>query len=158
MHAFSLGINDQIHTIESEPWPERALAMNDYFDTNLVDCHDGIIGIRDWPEWIPIQSDLYTYPARLEKRAEQIYLQPPSMDAHLEHPIPDASAFETRPTGTLSRFNKVKLGLPGFANDYEILALADTGSPRNVMSAAYAEQLGLNTTGTPCTFKLGDSR
>lgn len=57
-----------------------------------------------------------------------------------------------------SRVTKIRQGLSGFANNQEISALADTGSPKNVISAAQAKRLGLEPTGSSCTFKFGDSR
>lgn len=52
---------------------------------------------------------------------------------------------------------KIKQGLSGFANDSDISALADTGSRKNTISADYANRLGLEVRGSPCTFKLGNS-
>ncbi|KAL8706382.1 MAG: hypothetical protein Q9201_000527 [Fulgogasparrea decipioides] len=53
---------------------------------------------------------------------------------------------------------KIKEGLSGFLNGQNVSALADTGSRKNVISATYAESLGLKITGSPCEFELGNSR
>ena len=55
---------------------------------------------------------------------------------------------------------KIKRGLSGFVNkDTKVMsAMADTGSTENVISAAYANELKLEIQGSPCLFKLGNSK
>jgi len=53
---------------------------------------------------------------------------------------------------------KTKRGLAGLANGFSVSAMADTGSRKNVVSAAYAAKLGLKIQGSPSSFTLGSSR
>ncbi len=53
---------------------------------------------------------------------------------------------------------KLKQGLVGFANGANIAAMADTGSRENIISAAYAKDLGLNVEGSPSSFKIGNAQ
>ena len=53
---------------------------------------------------------------------------------------------------------KLKQGLVGFANGANIAAMADTGSRENIISAAYAKDLGLKVEGSPSSFKIGNAQ
>ena len=53
---------------------------------------------------------------------------------------------------------KIKQGLSGYSNGWNVAALPDTGSRKNVISASYAESLGLKVRGSPIEFELGSSR
>ncbi len=53
---------------------------------------------------------------------------------------------------------KLKQGLVGFANGADIAAMADTGSRENIISAAYAKDLGLKVEGSPSSFKIGNAQ
>lgn len=53
-------------------------------------------------------------------------------------------------------YQKLKRGLPGYANDYNIPAIADTGAEENIISAAFARSIGLVPTGFGKRFKLGN--
>ncbi len=65
----------------------------------------------------------------------------------------------SRPESRLDRPQfKIKQGLSGYSNGRNVSALADTGSRKNVISASYAECLGLEVTGSPCEFELGNSQ
>ena len=56
------------------------------------------------------------------------------------------------------QFSKFKRGLSGFANGNRISAFPDTGSIRNVVSEAYANQMKLEIQGSPRDFILGNSK
>ena len=49
----------------------------------------------------------------------------------------------------------IKSGLRGFVNGAETIALPDTGSASNVVSAAFAEKHRLRVRGTNQSFRLG---
>lgn len=53
---------------------------------------------------------------------------------------------------------KLKRGLPGYANDCNIPAIADTGAEENIISAVFARSIGLVPTGFGKRFKLGNSK
>ena len=55
---------------------------------------------------------------------------------------------------------RIKRGLSGFVNQGTkvVSAMADTGSTENVISEAYANELKLEIQGSPCLFKLGNSK
>ncbi|KAL8845811.1 MAG: hypothetical protein Q9221_009053 [Calogaya cf. arnoldii] len=52
---------------------------------------------------------------------------------------------------------KIKRGLPGFVNGARVSALPDTGSSRNVVSLAFAQEMKIGIHGSPADFKLGNS-
>ena len=62
------------------------------------------------------------------------------------------------PTQKGSSIFKLKQGLVGFANGADIAALADTGSRKNIISASYAEDLGLKVEGSPSSFEVGNAQ
>ncbi|KFY81189.1 hypothetical protein V499_00015 [Pseudogymnoascus sp. VKM F-103] len=51
-----------------------------------------------------------------------------------------------------------KRGIPGFANERRTAAVPDTGAAENIISAEYAQMLGLTLQGTPCIFQLGNKK
>ncbi|KAL8652114.1 MAG: hypothetical protein Q9226_004398 [Calogaya cf. arnoldii] len=53
--------------------------------------------------------------------------------------------------------SKIKRGLPGFVNGARVSALPDTGSSRNVVSLAFAQDMKLGIHGSPADFMLGNS-
>ncbi|KAL8726145.1 MAG: hypothetical protein Q9166_006902 [cf. Caloplaca sp. 2 TL-2023] len=55
-------------------------------------------------------------------------------------------------------FSKVKRGLSGFVNGTRVSALPDTGSPRNVVSHAFAQEMDLTIEGSSSEFVLGNSK
>ena len=86
---------------------------------------------------------------------------PPEPDASLKtdmQTLKKASVIAAEAEHSLTQRFKIKQGLPGFLNGRTVSALADTGSGKNVMSASYAERLGLEVTGSSHTFELGNSR
>ena len=56
------------------------------------------------------------------------------------------------------RVVKIKRGLPGFINGSRTSALADTGAAQNVISAAFAQEMGLVLQGKAAVFRLGNSK
>lgn len=58
----------------------------------------------------------------------------------------------------LEKITKMKRGLSGFINGRRISALADTGAAQNVISEAYVKEKQLQVNGSPCSFKLGNSK
>ncbi|KAL8668307.1 MAG: hypothetical protein Q9168_007065 [Polycauliona sp. 1 TL-2023] len=53
--------------------------------------------------------------------------------------------------------SKVKRGLPGFVNGVRVSAFPDTGSSRNVVSLAFAQDRKLDVQGKPTHLRLGNS-
>lgn len=62
---------------------------------------------------------------------------------------------ENRPRSTLERLKK---GIPGYVNGKRIDAFPDTGSSRNVVSAAFVKEHGLHVKLSEESFKLGNSK
>ena len=52
---------------------------------------------------------------------------------------------------------KIKRGLPGFIDGYRTSALADTGTAKNIISAAFAQERGLVLKEKAVVFRLGNS-
>ena len=53
---------------------------------------------------------------------------------------------------------KLKRGLSGTVNGFEVSALGDTGSTQNVVSKDFAEAQGLAVKGFSGLFRLGNSK
>lgn len=64
------------------------------------------------------------------------------------------SAFDT----SKSTLSKWKRGLSGFVNGKRISALPDTGSLRNVMSQAFAQEMNLRIEHSPSNFMVGNTK
>lgn len=59
---------------------------------------------------------------------------------------------------TKSPLSKWKRGLSGFVNGTRISALPDTGSLRNVISHAFAQEMNLRKKNSPSNFTLGNGK
>lgn len=141
------------------------------------DCHDCNLASQH-PLASPTLSELahrYSMPTRLWRHANHAFpkyadVNGPYSEAALDKNTSDhtrlgANVARRKPPEASSDLNKqpwshikVKQGLPGYVNGENVAALADTGSRKNVISAAYASRLGLQITGSSSTFELGNSR
>ncbi|KAL8650992.1 MAG: hypothetical protein Q9210_003498 [Variospora velana] len=116
--------------------------------------------LEDSKSRISTQTGLVTYTGSITHDSKLQFARSLCDGAYLDAAVKSTSGCSITPAlnTTKSRLSKWKRGLSGFVNGKRISALPDTGSLRNVMSEAFAQEMNLKIQNSPSSFTLGNNK